>query len=549
MLIAVALAALVAAVYAGAGSCGFVMLDDSSHVYENPFVLEGLTWDSVLRVFTTPYASLWMPLTTLSFMVDVSFFGMNPSAMHLENVAWHAGATVVLFLALRQLTGRVWPSVIVAALFGVHPINVESVAWIAERKNVLCGFWSMVTLWCWAHYVRRKEWRGWIAVHASFALALLAKPMAVPLPAILLMLDFWPLCRWREVRWKHLLAEKAALFTMTFAVAGLALWASALRDSMVTLDELSWAQRLTNAFTACAIYLGQIVCPSEFAVLYHPPTVARWGLALGALALLLAITFGAWRVRKTHPWWLPCWLTFLGLLVPTLGVVQVGTHAHGDRFTYLAQIWIFIGIVWSLDALLPAALRLRAAVALCAIGWATIRTAGLVPVWTDSSALFKHSLAVTGPHPHILDLVAQTEAHEGNYEAAAGHWRDSLVLLPDNPLSWNSLGLALLHLRRDREAVSCFQRALACDPGYAVATFNLASTLDRHGNRAAAKIGYQRTLALDSSIPQAQYRLALVLKAEGNLSGASARLERALSLKPGDPVLLQELAHVELALR
>ncbi len=524
-------------------------LDDSSHVYENPLVLAGVTWEGVLQAFTMPHASLWVPLTTLSFMADVSLFGLNPAAMHLENVAWHAGAVVMLFLALREWTGRLWPSVIVAVLFGVHPLNVESVAWITERKNVLCGFWSMVALWSWGCYVQRGRRGAWLATHGALALALLAKPMAVPIPAILIILDFWPSRRWQRVPWKRLLAEKALLLAMALATARLALWATAPRDSVVSLHELSWAPRITNALTACATYLGQIVWPREFAVLYPHPIVARWGWAMGALALLLAITFGAWRTRKSLPWLLPCWLIFLGLLVPSLGFVQVGSHAHADRFTYLAQIWIFIGLVWTWDALCPSSLRLRAAVALTAVGLATFRTVNLVPVWTNSTTLFTHSLAVTGPHPHILDLLAATESRDGNDAAAAAHWQQSLKLLPDNSLSWNSLGLALLRLKRDNEAVQCFRRALTCDPKFAVAAFNMASTLERHGNRAAAKIGYEHVIALDPSIVQAHYRLALLLEAEGDTAGAAARLGRVLSLKPGDPLATQELARLQNPLR
>lgn len=540
--------ALIFAVYSGVTGCGFVSLDDSSHVYENEVVRGGVTWAGVQRAFSEPHASLWVPLTTLSFMADVSVFGLSPSAFHLENVAWHAAAAVLLFLALRALTGRVWASALVAALFGVHPINVESVAWITERKNVLCGFFSLLTLWCWAHYARAGKWWPWFAAHGAFALALLAKPMAVPLPAALLLLDAWPLRRWRVLPWWRLLAEKSLLFALAVTSSRVTLWATAPRGSLVTFAELPFASRLTNALTACVTYLGQLVCPRDFAVLYPHPVVARWGPALAALALLLALTGAAWRWRKTQPWLLTGWLFFLGMIVPTMGLVQVGSQAHAGRFTYLAQMGIFVALVWSADHLWPAvASRWRAPAAGVVLVALAAGTMAEVPVWTDSLTLFEHSLAVTGPHPQVLDLLATTHARRGDDTTAVHYWRDSLERLPDNAPSWNSLGAALLRLGRDAEARECFQNALKWDPKSEVAAFNLASALDRAGDRVAAKAMFERALALDPAFAQAHYRLGLLLEAEGSPGPARAHFTEAAQLRPGDPMVAEALRRLDAA--
>lgn len=442
--IALLLAAVIVVAFSGVADCDFVPLDDSSHVYENAVVRGGLTLDGVRTAFTTPHASLWVPLTTCSLMADVSLFGLDPRWMHLENVAWHAGAAVLLFLALRRFTGRLWPSAMVAALFGLHPINVESVAWIAERKNVLCAFFTLLALWSWAHYIQRPRLLPWLGTFAAFALALLAKPMAVTLPCVLLLLDAWPLRRWGALPWWRLLLEKAPLFALAAATSRMATWATGPRDAIVTLEELPLAARFTNAVTSYAAYLGQLVVPKDFAVLYPHPLAAQWWPALGALALLLGVTFVAWRLRANQPWLMVGWLIFLGMLVPSIGLVQVGCQARADRFTYLAQIGFFLALVWSADRLWPAAaVKWRAPFAAAVLLALGIGTARQVRVWSDGPTLFEHAIAVTGPHPQILDLAASAHAHRGDTATAIRYWQHSLALLPDNPTTAAELRAAL----------------------------------------------------------------------------------------------------------
>ncbi|HET6409597.1 MAG TPA: hypothetical protein VFG14_17045, partial [Chthoniobacteraceae bacterium] len=251
----------IVAAYQGVAECGFINLDDPSHVYLNPAVTQGLSWDGVVSAFTTPHASLWVPLTTVSFMADVSTFGLSARAMHLENLAWHAGATLLLYFSMRALTGSQWRSALVATLFGLHPINVESVAWIAERKNVLCAFFSFAMLRCWASYVQKRSAWGWFCALLLFAAALLAKPMAVTLPFALLLLDWWPLKRWGRVRWWSLLVEKAPLFALSFITSRLALWAADSRETVPTLADLTLEARLSNAITSIGDYVLDLLWP------------------------------------------------------------------------------------------------------------------------------------------------------------------------------------------------------------------------------------------------------------------------------------------------
>ena len=443
-MLALLLAAAILATFSGVVEGDFIPLDDASHVYENALVRGGLTAAGVRAAFTTPHASLWVPLTTCSFMADVSLWGLDPRWMHLENVAWHAGAAVLLFLALRRLTGRLGPSLLVAALFGLHPMNVESVAWIAERKNVLCAFFTLLALWSWAHYARRPALAPWLGSIAALALALLAKPMAVTLPCVLLLLDAWPLRRWGAVSVGRLLGEKVPHFALALLASRMATWATGPRDALVPLADLPLAARVSNALISYAAYLGQLLLPRDLAVLYPHPGAAQWGPALLALAGLLLLTAGAWRLRRAQPWLLVGWLLFLGMLVPTIGLVQVGCQARADRFTYLAQIGVFLALVWSADRLWPvAAARWRAPLAgamLLALALGTVRQ---VRVWRDGPTLFAHALAVTGPHPQILDLTADAYARRGEYAMAIRYWQQSLALLPGNPVATEALRAAL----------------------------------------------------------------------------------------------------------
>jgi hypothetical protein len=439
--IALLLVAAIVAAYSGVVRHDFVPLDDSSHVYENAVVRAGLTLEGMRTAFSAPHASLWVPLTTCSLMADVSLCGLDPRWMHLENVAWHAGAAALLFLALARMTQRLWPSALVAALFGLHPINVESVAWIAERKNVLCAFFSMLALWSWAHFIQRPRWIPWLGASAALALALLAKPMAVTLPCVLLLFDVWPLRRCGAVPWWRLLGEKVPLFALAAGASWMATWATGPRAAIVTLAELPLDARFTNALTSYAAYLGQLFVPHDFAVIYPHPLAARWLLALGALALLLGVTFTAWKLRRSQPWLMVGWLIFLGMLVPSIGLVQVGCQARADRFTYLAQIGLFVALVWSGDRWLRPRWRGPAAAAvLAALAFLTTQQ---VRVWRDGPALFAHALEVTGPHPQMLDLAANAHARRGETEMAIRYWRESLALMPENPGTERELRAAL----------------------------------------------------------------------------------------------------------
>ena len=454
-LIAAALGIMVFLAYFGAKDCGFLRLDDPQMVKHHPAFQSGLSWEGIVTAFRQPFASLWVPLTTVSFLVDSALWKMDPTALHLENLALHAASVALLFFALTQMTGHVWRSALVAALFGLHPINVESVAWIAERKSTLCTFFVMLTLLAWSQYARRSSGWMWTAALLSFVLALLAKPMAVTLPCALFLLDFWPLARWKTIPLRRLIIEKLPFLLLAFAVSRMALVAAGMSGKIVTLEQLSAGDRICNAFVSYAAYLGQLLFPHGFAVLYPHGGAVPLLPSLAAAALLLAITAIAWRLRRTHLWILIGWLFFLGMVVPSLGLVQVGTQARADRFVYLAQIGIFIAIVWSVDLHWPARMkRLRGVFAAAVlIAFASI-TASQVRVWTSSVTLFEHAISVTGPYPLMLNNAGFAHLEQRNLEAAASYWRRTLEMRPDDPTALNALSKVL----RQKEAKNEDQR-------------------------------------------------------------------------------------------
>ena len=439
-LIAAVLVVAVILSYFGIKDCGFLRLDDPQMVKHHPAFQSGLSWKGIVTAFSQPFASLWVPLTTVSFLVDSALWNMDPRALHIENLALHAASVAMLFFALAYMTGHVWRSAMVAALFGLHPINVESVAWIAERKSTLCTFFVMLTILAWSRYARRSSGWMWTAAFLSFALALLAKPMAVPLPCALFLLDFWPLDRWRTMPLRRLILEKLPFLALAFADSRMAMAAAGMAGKVVSFEQLALGDRICNALTSYAAYLGQLLFPHGFAVLYPHPGDVPLMPSLAAAALLLAITVIAWRLRHSQRWIIIGWFFFLGMVVPSVGMVQVGTQSRADRFVYLAQIGIFIAIVWSVDSRWPARMkRLRGIVATAVlVAFASI-TASQVRVWTSSVTLFEHAISVTGPYPLMLNNAGFAHLEQRNLEAAASYWRRTLQMRPDDPTALNAL--------------------------------------------------------------------------------------------------------------
>ena len=533
--VALGLAAAVLCAYAFVLRCDFIDYDDNSHVFENPLVLGGLSWPGVRDAFTHFHASLWIPLTWISFMADVSLFGLNPGAMHAMNLALHIASTLVLFFMLRRATGSLWASASVAALFGLHPINVESVAWIAERKNVLSTFFCLLALYAYVRYAQKPRAIFYAAAGACAALSLLAKPMIVTLPFALLLLDHWPLRRWGRVPWLRLVVEKIPFLLLALGACWMAIHAPVERGALVTTATLPLAARLSNAVISYVAYLAAMLCPSGLAVYYPHPIDPQPALAAVAAAVLLAISALAVVWWKKRPYLLAGWCWYLGVLVPVLGLVQVGSQARADRFTYLPQLGIFCAAVWLVRELWPVAQRQFLTAAACVtLAACALLTARQVAWWNDTVTLFEHAAAVTKNNSCAHTNAGLARAKLGDYGAATAHFQASLRITPDQPAIWNQFGAALTHLDKQADANQCFRNALQLDAADTTARYNLAVGLEKTGATTEAVAQFDELLRAMPDFARAHYHLALALQTAGRTADARAHLRAAARLVPAD---------------
>jgi tetratricopeptide (TPR) repeat protein len=478
--------ATVLALYAHVFHCDFIDLDDKSHVTQNPCVMAGLRVSSVNWAFSHFIATQYIPLSLVSHMADISLFGLDPRWHHLGNVLLHALNACLVLTALRALTGRLWPSAIVAALFAVHPINVESVAWIAERKNVLSTTFWLLAMCAYARHARQPAGRWMWLVALCMALGLLAKPMLVTLPCALLLLDVWPLRRHETPGWWHLVREKAPLWLLTVAACASTLAAAAHDKALVAAATFTWGERFANALLGYLGNLRHLFWPRHLAVLYPLPASYPLAQVFGAALVLAGVTAGCLALRKRAPAVLIGWLWFLGILVPVSSVFQVGAQAYADRFTYIPQLGIFWALVWTACAL-PASwrgwLRPLAAVAVVALAAGTVRQ---LSHWTDTATLFEYTLSVTPKNGIAHTLAGVGHARRGADAQAVAHFREAQRFLPANAEVCSRLGEVLARTGEKDEAVRQLRAAVALEPRDGVARFNLVALLVSEGRAAEA---------------------------------------------------------------
>jgi hypothetical protein len=395
-------------VYWRVHSFGFVTYDDAEYVYQNDIVRHGLTLDGIGRAFSGVHAGNWHPLTWMSHMLDVSLFGMTPGPQHVVSVLIHATSTVLLFVALARMTGAIARSAVVAALFALHPLHVQSVAWIGERKDVLCALFAMICLLIYGSLARRWSTLKYIGFLIAFACGLMAKQMLVTLPFVLLLLDFWPL---RRLELKSRIVEKIPLFVLS-AAASIVVYLAQRGSAIRTLQEVPFGLRIENAILSNGRYLLKTVWPSRLAVFY-PYNDTPSPLRVAIVAIVLAgFTFLAWRWRAIHPWLLTGWLWYLGMLVPVIGLIQVGGQSYADRYTYLPLIGIFIAVVWGVTEVAsphPALRRLLIVVTAAVLIACAIATWIQIGAWANDETLFRRTAvstlhdAASSPFPAVQE--------------------------------------------------------------------------------------------------------------------------------------------------
>jgi protein O-mannosyl-transferase len=552
--IGLALIAVNLAVYAPVRQYEFVSIDDPAYVSENPHISGGVTWPGIAWAFSSGYAANWHPLTWLSHMLDVHVFGMNAGRHHLINLALHIANTLLLFGLLLRLTGALGRSAFVAGLFAVHPLHVESVAWIAERKDVLSTLFWLLTLWAYAAYVRRPGVRRYLLVLVGFALGLMTKPMLVTLPFVMLLLDVWPLGRvafgaeaagrTRPAArgnagsiWLQLVWEKLPLFALA-AISSLVTWLVQQLGGAVTGFELfPWTLRVENALMSYAAYIGKMLWPARLVVLVpYPRSIPGW-LAVGAFLVLLGISVAVIRGARRHPYLLVGWYWYLGTLVPVIGIVQAGIQARADRYTYVPLIGLFIMAAWGAADLLARRPQWRRALPVTAVLviLAFMMTArGQVRVWQSSVALWEHAVELTldmdnyGAH-NALGMILRQKGRAGE---AIAHFTAAVALNPDLAEAHQNLGRILVDQGRMAEAVPALSQAVRLMPDNAEAQSELGAALSSQGRIGEAIAHYTEALRIKPDLPQVHNALGYALTGENKISEALAHFSEAVRLKP-----------------
>jgi tetratricopeptide (TPR) repeat protein len=487
LLIALALAVACLIVFGQAVRFDFINYDDNAYVTENPHVRAGLTWEGVHWAFTTIDYFYWQPLTWLSHMQDCQVFGVRPAGHHVMNVLLHTLNTLLLFAVLLRLTGAFWRSATATAIFALHPLRIESVAWIAERKDLLSAFFFLLAIWLYLRYVERPSRGRYYLVIGAFVLGLMSKPMVMMLPFLLLLLDWWPLKR-------RAFAEKAPMITLALLSSFLTSIATGRLGPINWGTSLSFAQKISNTLVSYVRYLELSFWPHDLAILYPFRTAVPIWQAAGAALLLALITLAALLQARRRPYLLFGWLWFTIALAPASGLVQVGRQGMADRFTYLPHIGLILAVVWGMAELLDAYRRAAAAIAITAAAVMAGVTLRHIPVWHDSVTLFANTVEVTSANP------------------AAQHY----------------LAAALDDRSRYAEALPHHAEAVRLDPSYFVAQCTYGAALERQGDLEGAAASFEAALRYFPNLPDTKKHLEELRKALdlSKASGLKLKSER-----------------------
>ncbi|MCP4345680.1 MAG: tetratricopeptide repeat protein [Desulfobacterales bacterium] len=577
------------AVYSQVRNFDFINYDDDDYVYNNPHVKAGLTLENIAWTFTATHAANWHPLTWLSHMSDVHLYGLDPGMHHLTNVFFHIANSLLLFTAFRKMTGDSWRSALASALFALHPLHVESVAWISERKDVLSTFFWMMTMLAYIRYAEQPGIRRYVPVLIFFAFGLMAKPMLVTLPFVLLLLDYWPLrrltidcrltiddCRLsiekissqsidnrqstiinrqstidnhqssivnRQSsiinRQSSVILEKIPLIILSAVSCIATLIAQQSGGAVRTLDSYPLTFRLANAVVSYTGYIEKMIWPHDLSIFY-PPRVVPWWHVTGACLVLVSISALVIRFAKKRPCLAVGWLWYIGTLIPVIGVIQVGSQAMADRYTYISLIGLFIIIAWGFKFQVSS-FKFQI---LCTIFLSILAVSSWIQLryWANSIALFEHALDATSNNILAHTNLGLALAKEGRREESVNHYHMALQLSPDNAKVHNNMGVALFRLGKIRESVIHFQKALQKKPDFADAYNNLKKVLkiQKEKDEALAKI--KDALKNNPDDAKLYNELGNLYKKYRNTDKATEQYKKALAIQPEFPESLKNLA-------
>lgn len=576
-LIITALVVITVTTYSAVGTFGFVNFDDPQYVQENAQVIKGLTWSGLQWAFTSGHAANWHPLTWLSHMLDVQLFGMQPGPHHLVNLLLHVINTLLLFGFLHRTTGAAGRSALVAALFAVHPLHVESVAWISERKDVLSTLFFMLTLWAYAAYANKRTVARYLAVFVLLGLGLMAKPMLVTLPFLLLLLDVWPLKRFSLADWDgkaalRLAVEKLPLLLLVVASSVITFLVQREGGAVSDLTMTPLGMRLSNATLSYVTYVRNMLWPSGLAVLYpFPATIPLWKTT-AALTLLSVLTLSALMAVRRFPYVTVGWFWYVGTLVPVIGIVQVGSQALADRYTYIPLIGLFVIIAWGGFELLDRGPRWRVpqlALGLVSVAVLAVLSWVQIGYWENAKVLWARTLAVTTRNYMAHTNYGKLLTEEGLKSEALKHFKEAVRIQPvfneaytlvgnalfelgrpDEALPYHEkslrlksdfapahsgMGNTLTALGRADEAIPHFQRALELTPDSPITLNGLGSALDELGRVDEAVDYYRKALELDPEFAAAHNNLAAAFVRQGRIEEAVGAMQAALEIDPDNP--------------
>jgi protein O-mannosyl-transferase len=524
----------------------FIALDDNLYIVENPHIQKGITPKGVVWAMTTRYTTNWHPLTWLSYMADYDISGLNPVAYHISNLILHLLNTFLLFILLQRITGEIWKGAMVAALFAVHPLNIESVVWIAERKNLLSTLLGILTILAYVRYVEKPGWFRYGPVLILFVLSLTAKPMLVTMPFILLLLDYWPLQRFSSLgrsgtgqnrRWRllnRLLIEKAPLILISLVSAFVTFQAAREGGAVKALSVFPLSGRIENACISYGMYLVKTVWPVDLAIFYpYPVDRPFWHLLLAVLSFATVTGFILARGR-TYRYLITGWFWYGITLLPVIGIVQVGFQSMANRYAYVSLIGIFVIIVWGVPDLLKgfSARRYMPVAAVTLLATLAFCTKSELPNWRNSEAAFQRALNVTRDN-HIAEMgMGNVWLGRGDLRKARSHYLESLRIKPDYPEAHNNLALILMREGRADEAAVQYREALKDNPDYAEAYNNLGVIYAGQGKQREAEINFRRALELKPDYVGAQGNLAKLLLSQGRFEAAVEHFRRILEIEP-----------------
>ena len=533
------LLAAVLLIFSQTGSHSYINFDDWDYVGENPAVLSGVTWEGVKFAFTTKMTANWHPITWLSHMLDVALFGENPGAMHLVSMWLHAANSILVFLLLRYLTGALWRSAAVAMLFAVHPLHVEPVAWLSERKDLVSTLFWLLTALTYGHWVKRQRasWQWFALAHFWAVLATMSKPTTVTLPFTLLLLDLWPLGGLMKDPAKRV-TEKAAFFLLAAAQSIVTFTIQRDLGATQALPDADFTRKFANAIASYGVYLWQTLVPRNLTPMYpFPERIELLPLAAAALALILISVLAVSRIWR-QPYFAAGWFWYLGVLAPMIGLVQVGIQAHADRYTYVASIGVFWIVVWGWHEWLgevrwqSSALRGAAALVCAVLMWQSYAQAAL---WVDDRTLFGHTLAVTKRNRLANSVVGLSFLRAKNFDEAEKHLRAALEIDPKFMPAYRHMAELLYAKQQPEEALKLLDKAVALEPRGTVTYYNRGIVLKALGRKAEALADLEKAIKLGLEPDQAKranLEAGLIKSSEEKYPEALDFFKKAMEIDP-----------------